>query len=86
MEAELARITCPLLAVQGLGDEYGTLAQIHGIAERARQTELLELADCGHSPHRDQAGALTAGVLAFYTRHARPEHTHNGDLALSHPH
>ena len=70
LEAELTRITCPLLAVQGLGDEYGTLAQIHGIAQRAPQTELLELADCGHSPHRDQAAALTARVHAFYKRHA----------------
>ena len=70
MEAELTRITCPLLAVQGLGDEYGTLAQIHGIAQCVPHTELLELADCGHSPHRDQAAALTARVHAFYKRHA----------------
>jgi pimeloyl-ACP methyl ester carboxylesterase len=30
--AEIGTITCPLLAVQGLDDEYGTLAQIRGIA------------------------------------------------------
>jgi pimeloyl-ACP methyl ester carboxylesterase len=70
LEGELARITCPLLAVQGLDDDYGTLAQIHGIAERVPHTELLKLAHCGHSPHRDQAVALTARVLAFYKRHA----------------
>ena len=69
IEAELAAITCPLLAVQGHGDEYGTLEQIRGIASRAPQTELLELADCGHSPHRDQAAALIAAVARFTTHH-----------------
>lgn len=70
LEAELTRITCPLLAVQGLNDDYGTLAQIYGIAQCVPHAELLELADCGHSPHRDQAAALTARVHAFYKRHA----------------
>ena len=63
--AELSTITCPLLAVQGMDDVYGTLAQIRGIAERAPQTRLLELASCGHSPHRDQPEALIAAVADF---------------------
>jgi pimeloyl-ACP methyl ester carboxylesterase len=65
IEAELAAIRCPLLAVQGLDDEYGTLEQIRGIARRVPQTQLLELADCGHSPHRDQPAALIAAVTQF---------------------
>ena len=43
-----------MLAVQGEDDEYGTLEQIRGIARRVPQTRLLEIPDCGHSPHRDQ--------------------------------
>lgn len=66
---ELGTITCPLLAVQGLDDEYGTLAQIRGIAERVPGTELLELPDCGHSPHRDQPERLIAAVRDFVQRH-----------------
>ncbi|MBH2009070.1 MAG: alpha/beta hydrolase [Xanthomonadaceae bacterium] len=65
IEAEISAIRCPLLAVQGLDDEYGTLAQIHGIARRAAQTELFELADCGHSPHRDQPERLITAITAF---------------------
>lgn len=65
IEAELAPIRCPLLAIQGVDDEYGTLEQIHGIARRLPQTELLELPNCGHSPHRDQPEALIAAVTAF---------------------
>ena len=68
IEAELSAITCPLLAVQGLDDEYGTLEQIRGIARRVPQTELFELADCGHSPHRDQPERLIAAITAFIER------------------
>ncbi len=65
IEGEIASITCPLLAVQGLDDEYGTLEQIRGIARRVPQTRLLELPDCGHSPHRDQPDALIAAIVDF---------------------
>ncbi len=58
IEDEIAAIRCPVLAVQGLDDDYGTLAQIHGIAARVPQTQLLELPHCGHSPQRDQPQAV----------------------------
>ena len=63
--AELKHLRCPVLAVQGLDDEYGTLEQIRGIARQAPRTQLLELPGCGHSPHRDQAEALIAAVQGF---------------------
>lgn len=69
IEQEIAAIVCPLLAVQGVGDEYGTLEQIRGIQRRVPRTELLELDDCGHSPHRDQPAALIEAVMAFYRSH-----------------
>jgi pimeloyl-ACP methyl ester carboxylesterase len=69
IEEAIRAITCPLLAVQGLNDEYGTLAQIHGIAQRVPQTELLELADCGHSPHRDQPAQLISRIEQFFKHH-----------------
>jgi pimeloyl-ACP methyl ester carboxylesterase len=65
LNAELPHIRCSLLAVQGLNDEYGTLEQIRGIARAAPQTQLLELPQCGHSPHRDQPDALIAAVQRF---------------------
>jgi pimeloyl-ACP methyl ester carboxylesterase len=65
IEAELDAITCPLLAVQGEDDEYGTLDQIRGIARRVPQTTLLVLADCAHSPHRDQPERLSREAGAF---------------------
>ncbi|MGB5329291.1 MAG: alpha/beta fold hydrolase [Gammaproteobacteria bacterium] len=68
IESEIGAIECPLLAVQGLDDEYGTLAQIHGIAERAPQTEILELPDCGHSPQRDQSDSLLRHAVDIIDR------------------
>ncbi len=71
IEREIESIACPLLAVQGLDDEYGTLEQIHGVARRVPHTELLELPDCGHSPQRDQPDALLAASVAFIARNRR---------------
>jgi pimeloyl-ACP methyl ester carboxylesterase len=65
IEEELAAIRCPLLAIQGLDDEYGTLEQVRGIARRVPQTQLLELPDCGHSPHKDQPEAVIAAATAL---------------------
>ena len=65
IEAEITGIQHPLLAVQGVDDEYGTLAQVRQIVPRVPQAQLLELPACGHSPHRDQPQALVAGVQRF---------------------
>jgi pimeloyl-ACP methyl ester carboxylesterase len=69
IESEIESIRCPLLAVQGVDDEYGTLEQIRGIARLVPQTQLFEIPDCGHSPHRDQPAQLIAAVTEFIERH-----------------
>jgi pimeloyl-ACP methyl ester carboxylesterase len=69
IESEIGAITAPLLAVQGLDDEYGTLEQIRGIARRLPHTQLLELAACGHSPHRDQPDLLIDAATTFIQNH-----------------
>lgn len=65
IEDALERIACPVLAIQGLDDEYGTLEQVRAIGRRAPQTELLEIPDCGHSPHRDQPATVVQAVARF---------------------
>ena len=65
IEAEIAAIRAPVLAIQGLEDEYGTLAQIRGIAQQVPGTRLLQLPGCAHSPHRDQPEAVIAATVAF---------------------
>ena len=72
IEEEIGAIRCPLLAIQGLDDEYGTLEQIRGIARRVPQARLLELPGCGHSPHREQPEAVIEAVQDFMARAANP--------------
>jgi pimeloyl-ACP methyl ester carboxylesterase len=62
IEPEIGSIGCPVLAIQGLDDEYGTLEQIRGIQRQLPQTRLLEIPDCGHSPHKDQPEAVIEAV------------------------
>ena len=71
IEQEIETIRCPLLAVQGVDDEYGTMEQIRGIARRLPHTQLLELADCGHSAHRDQPDAVIEAAAAFVQQYRR---------------
>jgi len=70
----LCTITCPLLAVQGEDDVYGTLEQIRGIARAVPHCQLLEMAHCGHSPHQDRREDLIAGIRNFFSQ--QPEETH----------
>lgn len=65
IHAELELISCPILAVQGRNDEYGTLEQIRAIKRVLPKTELLELDNCSHSPHRDQSEALIVATSRF---------------------
>lgn len=65
IEAELHTIGCPVLAMQGVDDEYGTLRQIRDIARYVPRTTLLEIPHCGHSPHRDQPETAIVGAVSF---------------------
>jgi len=65
IEHIVARISCPLLAIQGENDEYGTMLQIDRLAELVRGTCLERLSACGHSPHRDQPERLIEACQAF---------------------
>jgi pimeloyl-ACP methyl ester carboxylesterase len=66
IEEFLPRISCPILAIQGLDDQYGTLAQIDAIVKQSGgPVEVLTLPDCRHSPQRDQPEAVLAAIVKF---------------------
>lgn len=65
IESAVSQISCPILAIQGVDDEYGTLSQIEGIKRLAAQTRLLIIPDCGHSPHRDQPDTVIQALGQF---------------------
>jgi pimeloyl-ACP methyl ester carboxylesterase len=68
IEDETRRVRCPVLAIQGEDDEYGTMDQLDRIARLAPDVELVRLADCRHSPHRDQPGAVLDALVRFVDR------------------
>jgi pimeloyl-ACP methyl ester carboxylesterase len=68
IEEYLPRITCPVLAIQGVDDEYGTMEQMRRIGAQVADVELLRLGDCRHSAHRDQPEAVIEAVTRFVDR------------------
>ncbi|OXR50598.1 MULTISPECIES: alpha/beta fold hydrolase [unclassified Pusillimonas] len=67
IEKYLPDIRCPVLAIQGKDDEYGTLDQIQGIHRVVSNTKLCIIDDCRHSPHKDQPEQLNAALINFIT-------------------
>jgi len=66
IEEYLPGIACPVIAIQGHDDQYGTMAQLDAIARQVRGTcELVELDACGHSPFRDQPTATHEAIVQF---------------------
>jgi pimeloyl-ACP methyl ester carboxylesterase len=63
--AELPAITCPVLAVQGTADPYGTVAHVEAVRDRSSGPVELVLFDCGHSPHLERRAETLAAVARF---------------------
>jgi pimeloyl-ACP methyl ester carboxylesterase len=67
IEAFVPKIAAPMLIIQGLDDEYGTIAQCDSIKAHAKvPCELLMLPDCKHSPHRDQPDRTLEAIARFH--------------------
>ena len=69
IEEFLPRIRQPVLVIQGADDPYGTLGQVDAIAAGCvSRVERLMLTECGHSPHREQAGRTREAAADFLLR------------------
>ncbi|GAY11609.1 alpha/beta fold hydrolase [Pseudonocardia sp. N23] len=66
--AELPAITCPVLAVQGTADPYGTVAHVEAVRERSSGPVEVVLLDCGHSPHLERREETLSAVAGFVAR------------------
>jgi len=66
IEEFLPGIKCPVLAMQGAGDEYGTMAQLEAIKRQVGgPCELLKLRECGHAPFRDRPRKVLDAIAKF---------------------
>jgi pimeloyl-ACP methyl ester carboxylesterase len=69
LERFLPAIDCPVLAIQGHDDQYGSMAQVDAIARQAGgQVEVLKLERCGHSPQKDQPEIVSGAIVEFVKR------------------
>ena len=66
IEEYLPGVNCPVLAIQGIDDQYGTVAQVNAVARGVKGSfEKLLLEDCMHAPHRDQEADSLAAMAGF---------------------
>lgn len=69
VDSFLARITCPVLAIHGDQDEYGSVAFPERIVAGVQgPSELQILKGCGHVPHRERQDEVVALVAEFLER------------------
>ena len=66
IEEYLPGVRCPVLAIQGRDDEYGTPAQVEAIVNGVSgPAEPLIIADCGHVPHHQAREMVLAEMTRF---------------------
>jgi len=62
---ELEKIVCPVLAIQGENDQYGTYKQIQAIVDYCSNNEIFWLKNCGHVPHFEFKKKIVEKVAEF---------------------
>ena len=67
IEAELLKIRCPVLAIQGYDDQYGTMEQLDRIGRAVPGAILLKLEHCGHAPQRDQPERVMQAIGRLFS-------------------
>jgi pimeloyl-ACP methyl ester carboxylesterase len=66
IEGALPAVRAPVLAMQGAEDQYGTVRQVHAIAEGVSgPSEALLLPGAGHAPHADRPADVLAAISRF---------------------
>ena len=65
IETELRGLRCPILAMHGDRDEYGSRLHPDRIATLATRADVVLFEDCGHVPHREHPDSVLAAVLRF---------------------
>lgn len=66
IESHLPRVVCPVLAIQGEDDEFGTDAQVNAIvAGVGGAAESLMIPGAGHTPHREARDTALRTAATF---------------------
>jgi pimeloyl-ACP methyl ester carboxylesterase len=67
----IGKVRCPVLAIHGDEDEYGSIAFPEFISGKAGgESEMVILKNCGHVPHREEPQEVLDHVTSFLDAHA----------------
>lgn len=68
LDPYFARVACPVLAIHGDRDEYGSEEFPRRIAGRVSgSSQMILLKDCGHVPHRERRDEVLGLITSFLT-------------------
>ncbi|VFQ47106.1 alpha/beta fold hydrolase [Desulfoluna butyratoxydans] len=71
LDACMGEVTCPVLAIHGENDEYGSTAFPEFIAHKAKGiSEMAILNNCGHIPHKEKPEEVVNKVELFLNKNA----------------
>lgn len=66
IEPYINRVLCPVLAIHGENDEYGSIAFPEFIVEKTGgDSQMLILENCGHVPHREHTQLVLDAINSF---------------------
>ena len=72
LDESLASLHCPVLAIHGDKDEYGTIKHPERIVSLPNSpTTMMVIPDCGHVPHREKSGDVIEGITLFLAHQAK---------------
>ncbi len=73
IEYLLPSIECPVLVLQGAGDQYATLAQVDTISSKTAGAQRVVIEDCGHAPHQEKPEVTLRLMKEFLEHHIHAE-------------
>lgn len=66
VENYLSEIICPVQAIQGKDDEYGSIKQLQSLKNNIRSScKILHIDNCGHTPHFQQREICEKEMINF---------------------
>ncbi|MCD6043550.1 MAG: putative hydrolase (alpha/beta fold protein), partial [Burkholderiales bacterium] len=65
LEAHVARVRCPVLAIQGEDDEFFSAAQLEALRRLVPHLEVIRIPGAGHYPMHQARNEVLAPVIRF---------------------
>ena len=71
LEPHVAKVRCPVLAIQGEDDEFFSAAQLEALARLVPDLEVLRIPGAAHYPMHQARNEVLAAAIAFIRRATR---------------